>query len=129
MPARDASVTTSGTTGGPPSAEARVQAAGSARAILDHVTSRWSVDVLCALSTGARRWGALRRCVDGVSEKMLASTLKTLEADGLVDREVLSLNPPRVEYSLTRDGHEVLHRLLPLLQWASSRDATAATQQ
>ena len=111
--------------GGPdamPRAVARVARSESARAVLDHVTSRWGVEVLAALSAGACRWGALVRGLDGVSEKMLASTLKKLECDGMVRREVLSLSPPHVEYDLTADGREVLRRLLPLVRWVADRE-------
>ena len=55
--------------------------------MLDHVTSKWGVLVLLALSTARLRWGELRRDVEGISEKMLAATLRTLEADGIVLRE------------------------------------------
>jgi DNA-binding HxlR family transcriptional regulator len=57
------------------------------RVVLDHVTSKWGVLVLVALSDRTMRWGELRRVVEGISEKMLASTLRTLEQDGLVLRE------------------------------------------
>ena len=69
--------------------------------MLDHIMSKWGVLVLLALTDGTHRWGELRREVDGISEKMLASTLRTLEADGLVDRTSYPEVPPRVEYSLT----------------------------
>lgn len=50
------------------------------------MSCKWGVLVLMALTDGTARWGQLRRTVDGISEKMLASTLRTLEADGLVER-------------------------------------------
>ena len=56
------------------------------RVVLDHIMSKWGVLVLLALTDGTHRWGELRREVEGISEKMLASTLRTLEADGLVLR-------------------------------------------
>ena len=87
------------------------------RVVLDHVTSKWGVLILVALSEGPRRWGELRRVVEGVSEKMLAQTLKTLEADGLVHREAQPTIPPRVDYSLTERGHALGERLLPLMDW------------
>ena len=52
--------------------------------------SKWGVLVLLALTDGTQRWGELRREVEGISEKMLASTLRTLEADGLVAPHVVS---------------------------------------
>ena len=56
------------------------------RVVLDHIMSKWGVLVLLALTDGTHRWGELRREVEGISEKMLASTLRMLEADGLVER-------------------------------------------
>ena len=89
----------------------------SSRTVLDHVTSKWGVLVIVALSEQILRWGELRRVVEGVSEKMLAQTLKTLEGDGFVLRDAHPVIPPRVEYSLTARGHELAGRLLPLMDW------------
>jgi DNA-binding HxlR family transcriptional regulator len=87
------------------------------RVVLDHVTSKWGVLLLVALSERTMRWGELRRIVEGISEKMLAQTLRTLEADGIVHREVTASIPPRVDYSLTPRGGELVARLLPLMEW------------
>ncbi len=89
------------------------------RDVLDHVTSKWGVLVLAALADGTLRWGELRRTVDGISEKMLAVTLKTLERDGLVRREAYPVIPPRVEYSLTDLGRELIGAMSPLLLWVA----------
>ena len=94
------------------------------RVLLDHVTSRWGVLVLVALSNGTMRWGEIRRWVKGVTEKMLAQTLRTLEADGLVAREAYPVVPPRVEYSLTGPGRELTALLLPLVDWVIANVAT-----
>jgi DNA-binding HxlR family transcriptional regulator len=94
------------------------------RVVLDHVMSRWGVLLLLALSERTMRWGELRRVVEGISEKMLAQTLRTLETDGIVLREVTPSVPPRVDYSLTDRGAELVERLLPLLEWvADNSDA------
>jgi len=87
------------------------------RTVLDHVTSKWGVLVILALSQQDLRWGELRRTIEGISEKMLASTLRTLESDGLVHREAQPTIPPRVDYSLTDRGRELADRLLPLMGW------------
>ena len=87
------------------------------RIVLDHVTSRWGVLLLVALSEETLRWGELRRRVQGISEKMLAQTLRVLEADGFVRREAQPTIPPRVDYSLTDRGHEIAVLLIPLMQW------------
>jgi DNA-binding HxlR family transcriptional regulator len=92
--------------------------------VLDHVTSKWGVLVIVALSEQTLRWGELRRVVEGVSEKMLAQTLRTLESDGFVLRDAHPVIPPRVEYSLTPRGRELAARLLPLMDWiADNADA------
>jgi DNA-binding HxlR family transcriptional regulator len=89
------------------------------RVVLDHIMSKWGVLVLLALTDGTLRWGELRREVEGISEKMLASTLRTLEADGLVHRESYPEVPPRVEYGLTELGRELMERMLPLVEWVA----------
>jgi DNA-binding HxlR family transcriptional regulator len=87
------------------------------RIVLDHVTSRWGVLVLISLVDTSLRWSELGRRVQGVSDKMLAQTLRTLQEDGLVHREVQPSAPPTVEYSLTDLGQELVQRLLPLVEW------------
>src|SRR5436190_21741083 len=89
------------------------------RVVLDHVTSKWGVLVLVALAGETLRWGELRRRAQGISEKMLAQTLRTLERDGLVHREAQPVIPPRVDYSLTPRGEELADRLVPLLTWVA----------
>jgi DNA-binding HxlR family transcriptional regulator len=88
------------------------------RVLLDHITSKWGVLILVALSEGEQRWSELRRRADGISEKMLAQTLKTLERDGLVSRRAQPVIPPRVDYSLTDKGYELAELLVPLVGWA-----------
>ena len=90
------------------------------RTVLDHVMSKWGVLVLFALTDGAIRWGELRRRIDGISEKMLSSTLRTLEADGLVSRRSYPEVPPRVEYALTDLGGELMEKLGPLMEWVAA---------
>ena len=87
------------------------------RTVLDHVTSKWGVLILLALQQESLRWGELRRAIEGISEKMLASSLRPLEADGFVHREAKATIPPRVDYELTELGHELARRLLPLMDW------------
>ncbi|WBU39040.1 winged helix-turn-helix transcriptional regulator [Homoserinibacter sp. YIM 151385] len=93
------------------------------RVVLDHVTSRWGVLVVLSLTNGTHRWSELRRAVDGISEKMLASTLRQLQADGLVDRVAHPVIPPHVEYSLTSRGEELAGVLLPLVEWSARHSA------
>jgi DNA-binding HxlR family transcriptional regulator len=82
--------------------------------------SKWGVLVLLTLGNGTARWGELRRSIDGISEKMLATTLKTLEGDGLVQRTSYPEVPPRVEYSLTELGCDLMLRLGPLMDWVAA---------
>ena len=89
------------------------------RVLLDHITSKWGVLVLVSLTGRTLRWGELRRRVEGISEKMLAQTLKTFERDGLVSRVALPVIPPHVEYSLTPQGDELVALLHPLLGWVA----------
>jgi DNA-binding HxlR family transcriptional regulator len=97
------------------------------RTLLDHVTSKWGVLVLVALSHSSLRWGELRRMVEGISEKMLAQTLKTLERDGFVHREAAPTIPPRVDYSLTPQGHELTDQLLPFVEWIEAHAQAIST--
>jgi DNA-binding HxlR family transcriptional regulator len=88
------------------------------RVVLDHVSSKWGTLVLLALAEGdPLRWSELRRRAEGVSEKMLAQTLRILEGDGLVHRDARPVVPPHVEYSLTPEGEELAQRLVPLMDW------------
>ena len=97
--------------------EGRFPAQCPSRTVLEHVTSKWGVLVLVALSGRTMRWSELRRSVEGVSEKMLAQTLQTLERDKLVHREAYPVIPPHVDYSLTPLGADLVQRMLPLLEW------------
>ncbi|MFC4126115.1 winged helix-turn-helix transcriptional regulator [Nocardia rhizosphaerae] len=102
---------------GGPTLEADVFARNcGSRPVLQNVASRWGVLALVALREGPYRFGALRRRVDGVSERMLSQTLQTLERDGMVHREVLEAIPPRVEYTLTELGAQVADRLEALIE-------------
>ncbi|MBD8893551.1 winged helix-turn-helix transcriptional regulator [Roseibium litorale] len=87
------------------------------REILSHLTSRWGVLVLIALLEHTHRFSELRRKVGGVSEKMLAQTLQTLEADGFVLRQSFPVVPPHVEYSLTPLGEEAALKVRDFVVW------------
>lgn len=90
------------------------------REVLDHVTSRWAPLVLISLREGTLRFSELRRRVGGVSEKMLAQTLRTLERDGFVSRTVFPEVPPRVEYALSPMGEELAERVDALGGWITA---------
>ncbi|MFC8536258.1 winged helix-turn-helix transcriptional regulator [Streptomyces sp. NPDC057249] len=91
------------------------------RGLLEHATGRWGALTLGALYEESLRFNALRRRVDGVSEKMLSQTLHALERDGLVHREAQLTNPPRVDYELTPLGFEIAERLLGLIHFVEGR--------
>ncbi|RKN05185.1 winged helix-turn-helix transcriptional regulator [Streptomyces radicis] len=78
-----------------------------ARSVLDHVTSRWGVLILCALHEGPLRFSQLRDGIGGISEKMLSQSLRVLARDGLLTREVRPVVPVRVSYALTPVGREL----------------------
>ncbi|MFD6953223.1 transcriptional regulator [Nocardiopsis sp. TSRI0078] len=86
-------------------------------AAMDVIGGRWKVLILWALEEGPRRFGALRRTLDGVTEKVLASHLREMEEDGIVRREDFGEVPPRVEYSLTPLGRSLNEALGPLGDW------------
>lgn len=88
------------------------------RQVLDHVMSRWAPLLIASLAAaGPMRWSELRRRADGISEKMLAQTLRQLEQDGLVVRDAKPVVPPHVEYALTPLGAEFADHLVPLMAW------------
>ncbi|WP_427024998.1 winged helix-turn-helix transcriptional regulator [Aureimonas ureilytica] len=95
-------------------------AACPSRAVLRHLTSQWGVLVLIVLEEGTFRFSTLRRRIDGVSERMLAQTLKALEGDGLVRRTSFDTVPPHVEYSLTDLGREAARRVKDLADWVEA---------
>ncbi|KAF0964200.1 MULTISPECIES: winged helix-turn-helix transcriptional regulator [unclassified Rhodococcus (in: high G+C Gram-positive bacteria)] len=103
----------------------------ASRETLQTITGRWGVLALAALTEGNYRFSALRRRVDGVSERMLSQTLQALERDGLVVRDVLEAIPPKVEYSLTPLGAEVGSRLIELIELVEARvpDVLAAQEK
>jgi DNA-binding HxlR family transcriptional regulator len=90
------------------------------REILDHVFSRWGSLVLGALVERKMRYSELRDQIGGISEKMLAQTLRSLERDGLILRKSFPVVPPHVEYHLTPLGRECAHRVSDLVDWIES---------
>lgn len=88
-----------------------------ARMVLDHVTRRWGVLVLTSLDASDLRFYELRNRIEGVSEKMLSQTLRTLVRDGLVLRTVEPTVPPAVTYGLTPLGRGITAPLRTLTGW------------
>ena len=88
------------------------------RQILNRVGDKWSILVIAMLDRGTRRFTELRREVEGISQRMLALTLRQLERDGLVERTVYPVVPPKVEYELTKLGSTLLESVRGLVSWA-----------
>ncbi|WKD30890.1 winged helix-turn-helix transcriptional regulator [Streptomyces xanthophaeus] len=93
----------------------------AARDVVDHVTSRWGVWVLIALRSNSLRFYELRDSIQGISEKMLAQTLRALVQDGLVWREVEPTTPPQVTYGLTDFGQDIGEPLTELFDRITQR--------
>lgn len=89
---------------------------------MEVIGGKWKVLILWALHEHpCRRFGELRRLVPGITEKVLASHLREMEADGIVRRVSYDEVPPRVEYSLTEDGTYLNTALEPLAAWGRER--------
>lgn len=86
---------------------------------LDRLGDKWSLLVLTTLySNGTMRFNDIQRSLGDISQRMLTVTLRSLEADGLVHREVYPEVPPRVEYRLTDSGGDLMPYLNSLVEWA-----------
>ncbi len=85
--------------------------------LLARVGDKWTVLVIRVLGEGPLRFNALRRRIGDISQKMLATTLRSLERDGFVARTVTPTTPPQVEYALTDLGRSLLAPVCALAQW------------
>ncbi|MFD0587009.1 winged helix-turn-helix transcriptional regulator [Paenibacillus sp. GCM10027627] len=91
--------------------------------VLDIISSKWSALVIYALEDGTIRYGDIQRRIEGISKKMLTQTLRQLERDGLIWRELHASVPPITQYTLTPLGETLLLPLRELKQWANSHYA------
>jgi DNA-binding HxlR family transcriptional regulator len=99
------------------------------REVLDRVGDTWSLLVIINLQAAPRRFNALKRSIEGISQRMLTVTLRSLERDGLVRRTVRPTTPPEVEYALTEFGHSIAVPVAALGLWAvNNRDALKAAR-
>lgn len=94
------------------------------RDVLKRVGDKWSILVVALLRDGPVRFNELRRSVEGISQRMLTLTLRSLERDGLVARTVTPTTPPRVDYRLTRSGRTLLNPIMALADWAEKNRAS-----
>ncbi len=90
------------------------------REVLDVIADKWTMITMYTLAQGTRRFGELQRDVGGISQKMLTQTLRKLESNGLVERTVYPVIPPRVEYNLTALGATFIEALSSVCQWAEN---------
>jgi len=94
------------------------------RRALEVVSSKWTVLVFYELETGTKRYSDLKRRVEGVTQKMLTQTLRQLERDGLVSRQIHPTNPPTVDYTLTPLGTTLIEPMRILHQWTDHHYAS-----
>lgn len=99
------------------------------RQVLDRIADKWAVLVLGLLADGPVRFNRLRRSIDGLSQKMLSQTLKSLERDGLVHRRAIATVPVTVEYSITPLGRTLAQTVDALRIWAEAHIAEVQKAQ
>ncbi|WP_345495125.1 winged helix-turn-helix transcriptional regulator [Nocardia callitridis] len=100
-----------------------------ARLLLDQIADKWTVLVICVLDEGPSRFNELRRRVDGVSQKVLTSTLRGLERNGMVERLVATSGPVAVTYRLTPLGTTLYEPMLALYGWTIRHIETVVDAQ
>src|SRR6266542_4258542 len=88
------------------------------RLVLDRIADKCNALIIQVLANGTKRYAGLQRDIGGISQKMLTQTLRSLERDGLVQRKVHPVVPPKVEYSLTRLGRTLIEPLHALCRWS-----------
>ncbi len=86
---------------------------------LQLISQRWKALVIRDLLTGTKRFGELKKSVTGITQKVLTTTLRNLEKDGLVTRKVYNTIPPKVEYTLTDVGYSLLPVLNAMASWGT----------
>ncbi|GAA1515884.1 helix-turn-helix domain-containing protein [Kribbella lupini] len=100
-----------------------------ARIAADLISGTWPMVVVYSLSKGPARPGDLRRKIGGISQKVLTETLRRLEHNGIVERRRYAEAPPRVEYSLTEAGRDLLVPIEALGDWAAKHASTVLDAQ
>ena len=99
------------------------------RQILDRVGDKWAVLILLLVRDEPMRFNALRRTIEGISQKMLSQVLKSLERDGLIRRRAIATVPVTVEYSITPRGRTLAAAVDPLRDWAERNLKEVLTAQ
>lgn len=90
----------------------------ASRTVLDTIANKWACLIISTLEHDTKRFGELRRQLDGITQKSLTQTLRVLERDGMVVRDVYPTIPPRVEYSLSPLGHSVAALMEGIKLWS-----------
>lgn len=90
------------------------------RDVIERISGKWSALLLEALAERPFRFGELRRMVPDISQRMLTQTLRDLQRDGYVHRQVFPTKPPSVEYSMTELGRSLFEPLSQMLHWAAA---------
>ncbi|SFB43246.1 transcriptional regulator, HxlR family [Rhizobium sp. NFR07] len=93
------------------------------RDVMNQIAGKWSTLLLQALAERPYRFGELRRLVPDISQRMLTQTLRDLQRDGYIDRQVFPTKPPSVEYSMTDLGRSLFEPLSKVLTWATDNHA------
>ena len=99
------------------------------RKLLDRIADKWSVLILLLLGQEDLRFNALKRRIEGVSQKMLSQTLRSLERDGLVSRTVVATVPVTVTYAITPLGRGLIGSLRSMIDWAETHMPDVAGAQ
>src|SRR5207302_4264584 len=88
------------------------------RLVLDRMSDKWTAFIMQLLSKQTMRYAELHPEIGGISQKMLTQTLRSLERDGLVERKVYPVVPPKVDYSLSKLGRTLIEPLRGLCRWS-----------
>ncbi len=99
------------------------------RRVLDLIADKWTVLIISLLEDEPKRFSHLQRSIGGISQKMLAQTLRSLERDGLVTRTIYPEIPPRVEYALTPLGCTLIEPITTIRIWAESHINSVSVAQ
>lgn len=99
------------------------------KGVIDIIGKKWALLIINAVGNhGKLRFNGLMEELNGISPKTLSDTLKKLKAEGLIERKSFAEIPPRVEYTLTKNGKELRKAIIPLLKWAATRNGRNQTK-